>query len=986
MWLQDKPALDSPSANVSYAYAGSTPAHLLNAFPSLVTPTSGGHGASPAGGDEQFAFSTTLRRATIDESHAPLVYPPAQPPSEGETPSSIATHQSLAELLDLHSLPSTHLTHGLSIAAVPHHRALAGGANEFSVKAPDSPYKKFLEQFSEPLILLLLGSAVVSALLGEWDDALSITLAVVVVITVGFIQERRSEKSLEALNKLVPHYCHLVRENQSSTILANELVPGDVVTFATGDRVPADVRIFEAVSLEVDESTLTGEIKPKRKTADVVPPHPPSEENAARSRTSINERDNIAFMGTLVRSGYGKGIVVGTGGQTEFGKIFGMVDEVTERRTPLQLSMDELAKKLSVISFAIIGVICLMGVLQRKSWLEMFTIGVSLAVAAIPEGLPIVVTVTLALGVLRMSKQKAIVKRLPSVETLGCVSVVCSDKTGTLTSNVMTVVACQTVEEGVIDLAVSVPHSQSPALSKVLLVGNVCNSSHRDERGNNVGQATDVAMVNVLRLFGLEDRRPYFKRSHEEPFDSEKKYMTVVGSMSAGGGRVDEATYMKGALEMVLDFCSHYMATDGRKVVLDDGTKARIQAASDELSARGLRVLATATGASTATESRRLCFCGLQAMQDPPRAGVKESIATLNRGGVQVVMITGDAESTAVAMAKQLGILQRPASSATVMTGRQLDEMSQRQLQDRINQVCVFARTNPRHKMRIVEAFQTVGHVVAMTGDGVNDAPALKMADIGISMGKGGTDVAKEAADVILVDDNFATILPAVEEGKGIFNNIQNFLCFQLSTAVSALTLITLSTALGLKNPLNPMQILFINILMDGPPSQSLGVDPVDPSIMKRPPRKRTDPIITSRLIARILFSASTIVLGTIWIYWGELNGDGFADSRDQTMTFTCFVFLDLTSAIQSRGLTVPLWPNGNKMLITTVSVSFVTQLALIYLAPLQGIFQTTSLSMSDLLLLFFIAAISFSAHEARRRWERNESREEKMNWEDSIV
>jgi Ca2+-transporting ATPase len=911
--------------------------------------------------------------------------------SQNETPSSIATHQSLQEVLNSFSLPSTHLSHGLSNASVPHQRSLAGGPNEFAVKAPDSPYKKFLEQFSEPLILLLLGSAAVSAILGEWDDALSIALAVVVVITVGFVQERRSEKSLEALNKLVPHYCHLVRDNQSSTILANELVPGDVVTFSTGDRIPADIRILEAVSLEVDESTLTGEIKPRKKSIDSSPrpssinPGTPDEREAV---TSINERDNIAFMGTLVRSGYGKGIVVGTGNQTEFGKIFGMVDEVVERRTPLQLSMDELAKKLSIISFGVIGVICIMGILQRKPWLEMFTIGVSLAVAAIPEGLPIVVTVTLALGVLRMSKQKAIVKRLPSVETLGCVSVVCSDKTGTLTSNEMTVVRCFTLEEGVIDLTVNIPHTQSPALSKVLLVGNICNSSHRDERGNNVGQATDVAMVNVLRLFGLEDRRPYFKRSREEPFDSEKKYMVVVGGMSSGTRPGEEATYMKGALEMVLDSCNHYIATDGRKVNLDEASRKRIHAASDELSALGLRVLATAIGSASASESRSLGFCGLQAMQDPPRVGVKESIASLNRGGVQVVMITGDAENTAVAMARQLGILQRPASGINVMTGKQLDLLSQRQLQDKINQICVFARTNPRHKMRIVEAFQTNGHVVAMTGDGVNDAPALKMADIGISMGKGGTDVAKEAADVILVDDNFATILPAVEEGKGIFNNIQNFLCFQLSTAVSALTLITLSTALGLKNPLNAMQILFINILMDGPPSQSLGVDPVDPSIMKRPPRKRTDPIITRRLIARILFSASTIVLGTIWVYWGELTEDGFADSRDQTMTFTCFVFLDLTSAIQSRGLTVPLWPlkNGNKMLLTTISVSFLTQICLIYLSPLQGIFQTTSLGLGDLSLLLFIAAISFAAHEARRRWEREQSKAEKSNWEDSVV
>lgn len=907
-----------PLEGISYAYANKGgPRSAADGMTSFL-----GIGHQASSQSDRYAFSTTLRRATqgdAGQSSLPSsAYPPAQVSlsipglTPGETPSSIATHKSFDDLLQSYSLPPTHLEHGLRSADVPHRRHLAGGPNEFAVKPQDPPYMKFLEQFKEPLIMLLLGSAIVSALMGEWDDAISITLAVIVVIAVGFVQEQRSEKSLEALNKLVPHYCHLLRDGQTSTVLANELVPGDVVTFATGDRVPADVRVFEAVSLEIDESTLTGEIKPRRKTADVIDLVRAEESNethhnvlngtartADHTTTSINERENIAFMGTLVRSGYGRGIVVGTGSETEFGKVFSMVDEVQERRTPLQLSMDELAKKLSVISFIIIGFICIIGILQQKEWLEMFTIGVSLAVAAIPEGLPIVVTVTLALGVLRMSHRKAIVKRLPSVETLGCVSVVCSDKTGTLTANQMTVVRCFTVDEGLVDLSHQVPHSPSQALSRTLLAGNLCNNSYRDERGNNVGQATDVAMVNVLRSFGLEDRRPYFRRSHEEPFDSERKYMSVTGSLTGSGAtvptpsstgtRTEEATYIKGAFEVVLDRCGFYIASDGRRAALDESLRQKIHVAADQMSGQGLRVLGTAQGAPTAAETRTLTLCGLQGLQDPPRPGVQEAIASLQRGGVQVVMITGDAESTAVAIARQLGILPPQAAGSSVppmsvVTGKQLDTFSQRQLQDRINSVHVFARTNPRHKMRIVEALQSHGHVVAMTGDGVNDAPALKMADIGISMGKGGTDVAKEAADMILVDDNFATILPAVEEGKGIFYNIQNFLSFQLSTAVSALTLITLCTAMGLKLPLNPMQILFINILMDGPPSQSLGVDPVDPAIMKRPPRKRTDAIITRRLVMRILFSASLIVLGTIWVYWGELADDGFADARDQTM------------------------------------------------------------------------------------------------------
>ncbi len=397
----------------------------------------------------------------------------------------------------------------------------------------------------------------------------------------------------------------------------------------------------------------------------------------------------------------------------------------------------------------------------------------------------------------------------------------------------MTVVKCWTAEDGILDVTQHLSHRHTQALSRVLLTGNLCNNSHRNEQGTNVGQATDVALVNILRTFGLEDQRPYFKKSHEVAFDSESKFMAVTGALSTAGvktgGANGETTYLKGAFEVVLEKCTSVLGKDGSPVKMDDAWKKVVKEAAEKMSREGLRVVGFASGSNAESRSS-LTFSGLQAMQDPPRPGVKEAIALLARGGVQVVMITGDSEVTAVAMARQLGILSTSnATHATqsVLTGRQIDALTERQLQERIPSVSVFARTTPRHKMSIISAFQSAGSVVAMTGDGVNDAPALKMADIGISMGLGGTDVAKEAADVILVDDNFSTILSAVEEGKGIFYNIQNFLSFQLSTAVAALTLITLSTAFRLKLPLNAMQILFINILMDGPPSQSLGVDPV---------------------------------------------------------------------------------------------------------------------------------------------------------------
>lgn len=885
------------------------------------------------------------------------------------------------------------------------------GYNEFSVSIPEPALLKFAKTIYEsPLILLLCASAVISAVMGNIDDAISITVAVLIVLTVGFVQEQRSEKSLEALNKLVPHHCHVIRDKRDIHILANELVPGDIVALSSGDRVPADMRIITAVDLEIDESSLTGETNARRKDSN------PCVSQVSTSTTGSNnpedfgdvalaERSCIGYMGTLVRNGRGVGVVIATGAQTEFGVIFSMMQDVEEKRTPLQLSMDELAKKLSVISFGIIGVICLIGMWQQRPWLDMFTIGVSLAVAAIPEGLPIVTTVTLALGVLRMSKRKAIVKKLHSVEALGCISVICSDKTGTLTKNEQTVTEMYVVDE---NIHIDDPRSTiSPAVRKLLEVGSLCNNSSmsKDGEGKYVGQSTDVALINVLSSFNIPDQRQSFTRLSEKPFNSEQKYMAVSGihsySTTIYSGSPSEIYYIKGSIDAILDRCKYYFITDGSTPALDASTRSIILNNAQATASRGLRVIAMAYGYGSIDSPRQdsaqpqhratqsmpisrtpvpdedktnLVFVGFQAMFDPPRKGVADAIGLLQNGGVQVVMITGDAEQTALAIAQKLGLRVGPAHAHDdqlrkyCLTGNDLDQMSKSQLIERVGSVSVFARTTPRHKMAIVEAFQARGAVVAMTGDGVNDAPALKMADIGVSMGKSGTDVAKEAADAILVDDNFSTILPAVEEGKSIFHNIQNFLSFQLSTAAAALTLITLSTLFGFSNPLNAMQILFINILMDGPPSQSLGVDPIDPAVMRRPPRKKNEPVITKRLLYRVLFSAATIVCGTSYIYTIAL-GDDLVSRREQTMTFTCFVFLDLVSAVQNRGLGCGLIQN--KMLVTTVSISFFVQLALVYVPFMQAIFQTDALGGKDILTILLIATTSFVLHEGRRRFER---------------
>ncbi|KAF9450118.1 Ca-transporting ATPase [Macrolepiota fuliginosa MF-IS2] len=931
----------------------------------------------------------------------------------------------------------TNGTAGLLHSDVPHLRE-QHGYNEFSVATPEPLILKFLKTIYEsPLILLLCGSATVSAIMGNVDDAVSITVAVLIVLTVGFVQERRSEKSLEALNKLVPHHCHVVREGETIHVLANELVPGDLVKFSTGDRIPADIRITDSIDLEIDESSLTGETTARRKSTEACS-YVGGAGGRAGEPAALADRNCIAYMGTLVRNGRGSGVVIATGAETEFGVIFSMMQEVEERRTPLQLSMDELAKKLSLLSFGIIGIICLIGVLQQRSWLDMFTIGVSLAVAAIPEGLPIVTTVTLALGVLRMAKRKAIVKKLHSVEALGSVSVICSDKTGTLTKNEQTVTEAYAVDETIyLDPTSTTPYvgSISPAMRKTLEIGALCNnaSMERSEDGIFVGQSTDVALLNVLDIVGVVDKRPNFKRLSEKPFNSEQKYMAVSGihstlptstsetkltlPQSTSNGSILNANaremyYIKGSIDAILDRCKFYYVNEDSTPGLDTNTRKAIMTKATSTASRGLRVIAMAYGFGSVNspngssvgssrapsrapspnppafipgyatgEKDNLVFVGFAAMFDPPRKGVADSIGLLQAGGVHVVMITGDAEHTALAIAKDLGLRVGRALPSTstsgelgeerysgVLTGKAIDQLTKVQLKEMVGGVSVFARTTPKHKMRIVEAFQSRGAVVAMTGDGVNDAPALKMADIGLSMGKSGTDVAKEAADAILVDDNFSTILPAVEEGKSIFHNIQNFLSFQLSTAAAALTLITLSTMLGLDNPLNAMQILFINILMDGPPSQSLGVDPVDPAVMRRPPRKKNAPIITRRLLYRVLFSASMIVLGTLFIYAFALE-DEDVSRREQTMTFTCFVFLDLVSAVQNRGLGCGLVQN--KMLVTTVSISALTQLALVYVPFLQVIFQTAALSQRDLGVILLLAGCSFLLHEVRRRWER---------------
>ncbi|CAK7267214.1 High affinity Ca2+/Mn2+ P-type ATPase-like protein [Sporothrix epigloea] len=994
----------------------------------------------------------------------------------------------------------TSLTHGLTPAEGI--ARLRDGANQIPHEPPEPLWLRFLGQFKEPLIILLLVSAGASVIVGNTSDAISITVAVTIVVTVGFVQEYRSEKSIEALNHLVPDHAHLIRtapkeffssnrgdpqapldprlqlsdndtpsgtvtpteeviQATSTKVLAQQLVPGDLVLFTTGDRIPADIRVTKAVDLTIDASNLTGENEPVRLTAEVrsgikrsfLPlagptsgsslslPYPsPTGDGPGGSLSASSGKHhsdkNIAYMGTLVKSGHGQGIVYATGGNTHFGTISLSVSSTESPRSPLQLSMDELGAQLSKFSFVVIGLISLIGWLQGKGLLDIFTISISLAVAAIPEGLPIIVTVTLALGVHRMAGRNAIVRKMPKVETLGSVNVVCTDKTGTLTMNHMTVTKLWYFGrpkpldvDADADEDMSETEPADAATTRLLRIGNIANNARLSKRylGNGagaravlsstlnqddgphsvsrwVGQPTDVAVMDLVDRYKEHDVRDAIgPRVMETPFSSERKWMGVtIGSSEGGSGK--EVAYVKGALDRVLESCDTYVSEDGRDFVMDGKRKQEALDEADKLASQGLRVIAFASGpvnsrssksrAASAEVSKNghvhaafsdepykgLAFAGLMGMSDPPRPGVGRSIRKLTRGGVKVIMITGDAETTALAIGHQLGMsIARPVEHASnqvavrsVLRGEDVEALSEEDLAQVMQQTTIFARTNPDHKMKIIRALQARGDIVAMTGDGVNDAPALKKADIGIAMGRHGTDVAKEAADMILTDDDFSTILHAIEEGKGIFNNIQNFLTFQLSTSAAGLSLVLLCTCLGFKSPLNAMQILWINIIMDGPPAQSLGVEAVDRDVMKRPPRKRNDPVLTRALIHRVAQSAFIIMFGTMLVYRREMLDGDVVNRRDTTMTFTCFVLFDMFNALTCRSESKSVLRGEvglftNTLFNWAVSLSLAGQLLVIYFPWLQEVFQTEALGLGDLFKLLILCSTVFWADEARK-------------------
>ncbi|KAJ3000553.1 High affinity Ca2+/Mn2+ P-type ATPase-like protein [Globomyces sp. JEL0801] len=710
----------------------------------------------------------------------------------------------------------THIVNGLPDDEITL-RTVKYGTNELIMEQNESLIQKFFDQFQDPLIMLLLGSAILSLIVGQISDAVSITLTIIIVLSVAFAQEYQAQQSLDALNKLAPPYCHVVRNGHTSEILASSLVCGDIVRFSRGDRIPADCRILSAVELDVDESNLTGENEPTRKSVEVI--------NSYSADVGFAERKNIAFMGTLIRNGHGTAVVYGIGNNTELGHVLKMLNDIEKPKTPLQNQMDELGKTLSGASFAFIGVIVLLGIWQGRPLLQIFTIAVSLAVAAIPEGLPVVVAVTLALGVLRMTSRNAIVKKLPSVESLGSVNVLCIDKTGTLTTNKMIlnkIIPASNLIALDVEQRIDVSQLQDPCVKMLLTVGSLCNNSFLDQEGNINGQPTEVAIMEFFKQYGVVDDRNYYERISEVPFSPEYKWMGVECVQMGSSGSTTH--FVKGAVNVILEKCQYLYVSENNFVPLTLNAKEKYLKYEEEVSSLGLRVLAFAFG----TNPTELAFAGYLAMYDPPRIETAATIEELITFG------------TAKAIAKQVGI---PTTSC--YSGKQLDELSSTDWIHVVQTANVFYRTTPSHKLSIVKSLQgnlsfikqvASGHIVAMTGDGVNDAPALRIADIGISLGNG-TDVAKEAADMILVDDH-------------------------------------------------------LDIICDGPVAQSLGVEPMDPAVSSKPPRKKDESIITKTLIIRVIAMAMIIVIGTLRVSIVELD-DGETTDRGRTMKPGQFLPLD---------------------------------------------------------------------------------------------
>lgn len=849
------------------------------------------------------------------------------------------------------------------------------GLNQLKEKKGISALGIFLEQFQDFIIWILIAAALISGFLQEWVDAFSIIAIVILNAILGFIQEYHAEKSLSALKKLSSPISKVIRDGEYSVIPSTQLVPGDLIELEAGDSMPADSRLVWVTSnFKAQEASLTGESNPVTKTVLAL----------EEKEVPLADRANMIYMGTSVASGKAKALVVYTGMQTELGKIAGLVQEIGQEQTPLQRKLEEFGKWIVYLCFVLVGLVFLMEWLRGGKLVEVFLTAVSLAVAAIPEGLPAVVTIALALGVHRMVKRHALIRKLPSVETLGCTTVICSDKTGTLTKNEMTV---QKVFTGARLFEVTgsgylpkgeflynknkIKVNEFPDLEKALYCAVLCNGAQLLEKEGNyriIGDPTEAALLTLAAKSGIYKEELERKASFidEIPFDSERKKMTL---MRRQADKI--VAFVKGAPDILLNDCVN-IEENGKVRKITDEDKVFIQNVNSEFANEAMRVLAVAyrnlgnipDKYNAELIEKELTFVGLIAMIDPPREEVKKAIQECNDAGIRTVMITGDHKNTAVAIAKQLGIFKH---DSLALSAEDLDKLSDDELYDKVRNICVYARVSPEHKLRVVRAWRRHGEIVAMTGDGVNDAPAVKEADIGVAMGITGTDVTKEVSDMVITDDNFASIVAAVEEGRGIYDNIKKFIHYLLSCNTGEILVMFVSSLIGFPAPLLPVQILWVNLVTDGLPALALGVDPVEPNVMRRAPRKPDEKVVTKPRAFLMLIQGSFIAFCSLSAFAFVLFVEKEGIIRARTAAFIVLSCSQLFHSFNCRSVTESVFKIGiftNKKLIAANFVSFFLQMAVVYMPFLQVIFKTSPLGLSDWLLIISISSLPLWAME----------------------
>lgn len=819
------------------------------------------------------------------------------------------------------------------------------------------PARILLSQFQDGIVLILLAATAVSALLGEWLDAAAIAAIVLLNGLLGFLHEYRAERALLALRALTQPRARVVRGGAEREEPAGALVPGDVVLLAAGERVPADCRLLAAWSLEVDEAALTGESDPVEKRADVV----------LDPDTPLAERSNLVFQGTHVVRGHARAVVVATGAATEMGRIAGLLAGAEREPTPLQRRLEELGRHLVAASLAVCALVAVLGVLHGQPPYTMLLAGVSLAVAAIPEGLPAIVTVILALGVQRMARQQAVVRRLPAVETLGCTTVICCDKTGTLTLNRMAVRRIWVTGES---YAADDPRVPGDLLRSLLGTACLASAAAAGRDGGRLevrGSPTEAALYRLAEERGLDPvaLRAAGRAVREEPFDSTRKRMWVIWRR---GPRLELAA--KGAPEVLLPRCRR-IAVRGGTVALDAAWRARVTRAAEELAAGALRVLAVAGRPATPADLERpdpdqdLVLYGLVGLSDPPRPEVPEALRRCRQAGIRVVMVTGDHRATALAVARELGIA---ADAGQVVEGRELDGWDDATLARRVEGVRIFARVTPEHKLRIVRALRRRGHVVAMTGDGINDAPAVKEASIGVAMGRTGTEVTREAADMVLLDDSFATIVAAVEQGRAIYANVRKVIRYLLACNLGEILVMLGGTLAGLPLPLLPIHILFVNLVTDGLPAVALGVDPPEADVMHQPPRRPDESVFSRGLGRRILVWGAGIGLITLGLFAWSLGATGDL-ARARTVALASLVLAQLFHAVDCRSERRSGWWLGeaNRSLWGAVALSAAALAAAVHVSALQPVFHTVRLAPGEWLAVAAANAAAYGAVWARR-------------------